>query len=96
MPAKPDESKRLIKFFEFQTDAPLLGEPRNYSHVYRVAVGDRCLAREQKMVDHSPACPAGLGLPCAIVRTCWSSIRSADAHERVGHRADIRHLCPPG
>jgi hypothetical protein len=41
MPAKPDESKRLIKFFEFQTDAPLLGEPRNYGHVCRVAFGDR-------------------------------------------------------
>jgi hypothetical protein len=41
MPAKPDESKRLIKPFKFQTDAPLLGESSNQGHVYHLGVGDR-------------------------------------------------------
>jgi hypothetical protein len=76
MPAKPDESKRLIKFFEFQTDAPLLGEPRNYSHVYRVAVGDRRQHLDRNASESwwtiRPACPAGPGFARAIVRT-WSS-----------------------
>jgi hypothetical protein len=86
MPAKPDESKRLIRFFEFQTDAPLLGEPRNYSHVYRVAFGDRRqrLARNAAKDGGPFACMRrGTGFPREIVRTWSSSIRSPDAHERV-------------
>lgn len=33
------QTRRIQALFEFQTDAPLLGEPRNHSHACRVAVG---------------------------------------------------------
>jgi hypothetical protein len=33
------QTRRIQALFEFQTDAPLLGEPGNHSHVCRVAVG---------------------------------------------------------